>query len=153
MTVQTQMVLRSLLEEPTQERYGSEICSAAGLPSGTTHPILARLEKLGWLQSYWEDINPATEGRPKRRYYRLSPDGAEQARLALANARNPLKGVATEQSSRIESPCGDYVEVWATDPPEPGTRFQVLRDEWDLKADLPVRTIHEVRVQVERRLS
>jgi PadR family transcriptional regulator, regulatory protein PadR len=90
MTLQTQLVLRALLEHPTRELYGLEICAAAGLASGTIHPILARLEGLGWLGSRWEDINPATEGRPKRRYYRLSPDGAEHARHALATARTPL---------------------------------------------------------------
>ncbi|GAA0485423.1 hypothetical protein Ade02nite_08920 [Paractinoplanes deccanensis] len=90
MTLQTQMVLRALLEDPTHERYGLELSTASGLPSGTIHPILARLEKLGWLESHWEDIDPAREGRPRRRYYRLSPDGAEHARTALDDARTPV---------------------------------------------------------------
>jgi PadR family transcriptional regulator, regulatory protein PadR len=90
MTLQTQLVLRALLEEPTRELYGLQISQAAGLATGTIHPILARLEGLGWLESYWEDIDPATAGRPKRRYYRLSLDGAEHARHALATARTPL---------------------------------------------------------------
>jgi PadR family transcriptional regulator PadR len=63
-----------------------EIGAAAGLPSGTVHPILARLERVGWLESRWEEINPRAEGRPARRYYRLTPDGMELARSALARA-------------------------------------------------------------------
>lgn len=90
MTLQTQLVLRALLEDPTHERYGLELSTASGLPSGTIHPILARLEKLGWLESHWEDIDPVREGRPRRRYYRLSPDGAEYARTALKDARMPV---------------------------------------------------------------
>ncbi|HEX6074135.1 MAG TPA: helix-turn-helix transcriptional regulator [Micromonosporaceae bacterium] len=90
MTIPTQLVLRALLEHPTREMYGLEICQAAGLASGTIHPILARLEGLGWLESRWEDIDPVKEGRPKRRYYRLSRDGAERARYALANARTSI---------------------------------------------------------------
>lgn len=90
MTIPTQLVLRALLEHPTREMYGLEICQTAGLASGTIHPILARLEGLGWLESRWEEIDPVKEGRPKRRYYRLSPDGAEQARYALANARTSI---------------------------------------------------------------
>src|SRR3954453_23337195 len=90
MTIQTQLVLRVLSEHPTRELYGLQICTAAGLASGTIHPILARLEKLGWLESRWEDIDPVKEGRPRRRYYRLSPDGAEQARYAMATARAPI---------------------------------------------------------------
>jgi PadR family transcriptional regulator PadR len=93
MTLPTQLVLRVLLDEPTQERYGLEICVAAGLPSGTIHPILARFEGLGWLESRWEEVEPSAAGRPRRRYYRLSPEGAQQARQALAKARTPLAGL------------------------------------------------------------
>jgi len=93
MTLQTQAVLRALLERPTHELYGLQISKAAGLATGTIHPILARLEGLGWLDSRWEDIDPAVEGRPRRRYYTLSPSGAEQARLALAGARTPIAGL------------------------------------------------------------
>jgi PadR family transcriptional regulator PadR len=86
MTQATQRVLRALLEDPSQEKYGLELCEAAELPSGTIHPILARFEGIGWLESRWEEADPREEGRPRRRYYRLSPEGAEQARLALARA-------------------------------------------------------------------
>ena len=93
MTLPTQLVLRALLAEPTQEMYGLQVCQAAGLPSGTIHPILARFEALGWLESHWEDINPEAEGRPKRRYYRLTQDGAEWARIALAQATTSVSTI------------------------------------------------------------
>ena len=86
MTLPTQFVLRALLENPAREMYGLQICAAAGLPSGTIHPILASLEAAGWLDSRWEDADPRQSGRPRRRYYRLSEHGAEQARTALARA-------------------------------------------------------------------
>lgn len=87
MTIPTQLVLRVLLAEPRQDMYGLQICEQAGLPSGTIHPILARLEhQHGWVTSSWEDIKPQKEGRPRRRYYRLTKDGAERARIALAQA-------------------------------------------------------------------
>jgi DNA-binding PadR family transcriptional regulator len=84
MTQTTQAVLRALLERPSRKLYGLEICANAGLPSGTIHPILARLERIGWLESSWEEIDPHEQGRPRRRYYWLSPEGAERARPALA---------------------------------------------------------------------
>jgi DNA-binding PadR family transcriptional regulator len=93
MTIPTQLVLRALLDDPAREKYGLEICQAAGLASGTIHPILARLENMGWVDSFWEDIDPAAAGRPRRRYYTLNPDGAEQARAALAGARTPISGL------------------------------------------------------------
>src|SRR5918998_3985468 len=90
MTLQTQLVLRALLEEPSKERYGLELCDLVGLPSGTIYPILARLERAGWVDSTWED--PAAHeaaGRPRRRFYWLTTDGADQARAALARAYQP----------------------------------------------------------------
>jgi len=94
MTIPTQLVLRALLADPTREMYGLEICTASGLPSGTIHPILARLEKqVGWLESRWEDTDPAQEGRPRRRYYQMTRDGAEQARIALAQAATPVTAI------------------------------------------------------------
>jgi PadR family transcriptional regulator, regulatory protein PadR len=86
MTIPTQRVLRALLAEPTRELYGVEIGAEAGLPSGTIHPILARLEGVRWIESRWESIDPREQGRPARRYYRLTASGVELARQALAGA-------------------------------------------------------------------
>ena len=86
MTIPTQLVLRALLEDPSQELYGLQIGQAAGLASGTVHPILARLEGVGWVESFWEDVDPRVEGRPARRYYRLTSSGADSARSALDRA-------------------------------------------------------------------
>lgn len=93
MTIPTQLVLRALLAEPTREMYGLQICAAAGMPSGTIHPILARLERLGWVESQWEDMDPRALGRPRRRYYRLTAGGAEQARVALAQAHTKISAL------------------------------------------------------------
>jgi len=86
MTQATLAVLRALSTHPTDAMYGLQICAEAGLPSGTIHPILARLETAGWLDSSWEDIDPVEQGRPRRRYYRLSPAGAARAHNALTRA-------------------------------------------------------------------
>ena len=95
MTLPTQLVLRSLLEDPGAERYGLEIGDNAGLPSGTIHPILARLERLGWVESRWEEVDPSRAGRPARRYYRLTTDGIELVRDGLARAYRPRTGGLT----------------------------------------------------------
>jgi PadR family transcriptional regulator PadR len=95
MTIPTQLVLRALVAEPTREMYGLQICEQAGLPSGTIHPILARLEhEHGWVISHWEDISPQDEGRPRRRYYRLTEDGAERVRIALAEATTSVTALS-----------------------------------------------------------
>lgn len=103
MTLQTQLVLQALLRNPARELYGRQLAEETGLMPGTTHPILLRLEKEGWVTSRKEDIDPHAEGRPARRYYRLTADGAAQASAALAGARRPrhaaLRDLAGEGGS------------------------------------------------------
>lgn len=89
MTLSLQLVLQVLLESRERELYGLEIGTAAGLASGTIHPLLARLEGLDWVESRWEDIDPRAQGRPARRYYRLTAVGVERASAALARAHRP----------------------------------------------------------------
>ena len=60
--------------------------AAPFFPPGTVHPILTRFEGIGWLESFWEDVEPREAGRPRRRYFRLTRDGAELARNALVRA-------------------------------------------------------------------
>ncbi|UUY52774.1 PadR family transcriptional regulator (plasmid) [Streptomyces yangpuensis] len=86
MTLATRAVLSAFLAKPADEHYGLQIADAAELPGGTIYPILIRLEQCGWLESRWEDIDPQEEGRPQRRYYRLSERGAEAATAAMARA-------------------------------------------------------------------
>jgi PadR family transcriptional regulator len=90
MTLQVKHVLRSMLSDPSREWYGLELCDLTDLPAGTMYPILARLEGCGWLESRWESTAEQTAaGRPLRRYYQFSRDGAETARAALALSRRP----------------------------------------------------------------
>jgi PadR family transcriptional regulator, regulatory protein PadR len=91
MTMQTQMILLAFLGDPTGELYGLELAEETGLLPGTAYPILMRLEKEGWVTSRWERIRPEVEGRPRRRYYRLTANGAEQAKAAIADARRPSR--------------------------------------------------------------
>lgn len=91
MTGPTQQVLREFLADPAAEMYGLELCKAVELAPGTVHPILYRFEEIGWLESRFEEIDPSDAGRPRRRYYRLTPDGAELARDALARVHKPQR--------------------------------------------------------------
>jgi PadR family transcriptional regulator PadR len=97
MTQATQLVLRVLLAEPTREAYGGEIGRAAGLPSGTVTPILARLENARILTSRVEEVDPSQAGRPRRKYYAFTPDGAERARDHLARAYVPSSGAGVHR--------------------------------------------------------
>lgn len=61
---------------------------ATALPSGTVYPVLSRAEERGHVVSHWEDAEThRREGRPARKYYRLTPEGRE----ALEEALNRLR--------------------------------------------------------------
>lgn len=93
-TLQAQLVLRTLLEDPSREMYGLEIATTTGLPPGTIHPILARFEGIGWLESHFEQVDPHEVGRPRRRYYRFTHKGADLACSAIAKAQAKRQGLS-----------------------------------------------------------
>ncbi|HEY1488747.1 MAG TPA: PadR family transcriptional regulator [Micromonosporaceae bacterium] len=84
MTTSVLRVVSAMLTDPSAERYGLDLMHDTDLASGTLYPILVRLERAGWVSSHWEDIDPVAEGRPNRRYYRLTADGAANARHEIA---------------------------------------------------------------------
>jgi DNA-binding PadR family transcriptional regulator len=84
-------VLRQFLDDPDAARYGFDLMHATGLASGTLYVILARLQQAGWLTSAQEEIDPAAAGRPARRLYRLTADGATSARAELAALSEQLR--------------------------------------------------------------
>lgn len=69
-------------------RFGFDIMAATGLTSGTVYPTLDRLEQARLLRSHWEDEADAhREGRPARRYFRLTAAGVAALNAALARHR------------------------------------------------------------------
>ena len=86
----TARVLAALLADPDADHYGLELMQQCDLASGTLYPILHRLTAAGGLDREWESIDPAAAGRPARRLYRLTGEGATQARHALAELRAQL---------------------------------------------------------------
>ncbi|MDT3447013.1 helix-turn-helix transcriptional regulator [Pseudofrankia sp. BMG5.37] len=91
-TLPTVAVLRVMLGDPTGDHYGLALAESTGFPSGTIYPVLARLEKAGWLASFWEDGDPVALERPRRRLYRLTGHGALAAREALDTATQRMFG-------------------------------------------------------------
>jgi DNA-binding PadR family transcriptional regulator len=85
MTLQTLRVLESFFENVSGELAGADIQKRSGLASGTLYPILLRLESAGWLMSRWEQVDPVSAGRPRRRLYRFTPDGFARAGEAFAS--------------------------------------------------------------------
>ena len=83
--------------------WGLKLSEELDVGSGTVYPLLARLEKAGWLESCWESIDPAAEGRPRRRLYRLTGLGQRVASEALAQLGVPP---AHQRAKRAEPVAG-----------------------------------------------
>jgi len=101
MTLQTQAILAALLRDAATPHYGLEMAKSAGLPSGTIYPILARLEKAGWIKSEQENINPKVAGRRARRYYTLTAEGEQVARAEIANTLVSLHATGKRAPRRL----------------------------------------------------
>ena len=69
------------LAQTMREPGGSRSLTA----HGTLYKALGRLEEFGLLASRWEDAAAAAEGRPRRRLYELTRQGARVAEQALAD--------------------------------------------------------------------
>ncbi|SHK49891.1 Transcriptional regulator PadR-like family protein [Pseudonocardia thermophila] len=80
-TAATVDVLEVLLSA-TEPVWGLEIVRATGRPAGSVYPILGRLEEQGIVASEWEQQSERVG--PRRRYYRLTEDGATEALRACA---------------------------------------------------------------------
>ena len=85
LTYPTALVLQALANG---FHHGFDIMDATGLPSGTVYPILRRLDREGLVQSTWEKQAIAQrEQRPPRRYYDITPPGADMLALSIDRFR------------------------------------------------------------------
>ena len=75
------------LAQTMREQSGSRALTG----HGTLYKALGRLEEFGLLSSRWEDA-AATEGRPRRRLYELTGQGARVAEQALADNAGQATG-------------------------------------------------------------
>jgi PadR family transcriptional regulator PadR len=82
-------VLEALMG-PDEELYGLRIAQNAGRKAGSVYPILARLEAAGWVESSWESEKRDDRG-PRRRFYRLCPDGLAASRALLTERRGAVR--------------------------------------------------------------
>jgi PadR family transcriptional regulator len=77
----TVAILKSIQEG---HRFGLDVMESTGFPSGTVYPTLARMEERAYVASEWEDAGEAkAAGRPRRRYYRVTAEGARALGEAL----------------------------------------------------------------------
>lgn len=93
-------VLGAMLEDPMAWHYGLGLAGTARISSGTIYPMLARLESAGWLESRQEDASPESEGRPRRRLYRLTGAGERSAIERLEEIEQLARRVKRRRAAR-----------------------------------------------------
>jgi len=72
-------------------QYGFDIIDQTELPSGTVYPALGRLERDGLVTAAWENEADAhADGRPARRYYKLTAPGVRALHEAAVFYRSML---------------------------------------------------------------
>ncbi|MCA1710061.1 MAG: PadR family transcriptional regulator [Actinobacteria bacterium] len=108
-------LLKAFLDDPAAERYGFELMQMTGMTSGSLYPVLAKLERAGWIVGEREPIDPREEGRPARRYYMVTAEGATTGAAALAefsqqfHPSTPKSGVlgqTRDVTCRSRQACG-----------------------------------------------
>jgi PadR family transcriptional regulator, regulatory protein PadR len=102
MTRPLERLLTTLLSNPSAHWYGYELMKTTKLTSGTLYPMLARLQERGMVTSEWEPA-PTVAGRPPRKYYQLTGEGARVARELSQSPRTtslqPVGGPGPAESS------------------------------------------------------
>jgi PadR family transcriptional regulator, regulatory protein PadR len=78
------------------DAYGLEVVARTELPSGTVYPTLARLLQRELIRARWEDRHvAASEGRPRRRYYELTGQGARVLQEGVERMRRTAVALQT----------------------------------------------------------
>jgi DNA-binding PadR family transcriptional regulator len=108
MTTPRLVALHALLADPGREWYGLELAIEVGLEPGTIYPILVAFENAGWLRSREEDVDPHVAGRPRRRYYALTPAGVGAGRDLL---RQRATARAGRRDNGVSAQVDDHTEV------------------------------------------
>ncbi|MBX3706997.1 MAG: PadR family transcriptional regulator [Pseudomonadales bacterium] len=90
--------------------HGFEIASTANLKPGTVYGVLATFEEAGFVESRWEPEDDP-KGRPRRRLYRLTPEGVEllqayRAHFAAAASPGLIATISNELHAAIDQVWG-----------------------------------------------
>ena len=103
MSAETLRILGVMLEDPLAWQYSLGLSETASVATGTIYPMLARLERAGWLESRWEELGPNDGGRPRRRLYRLTGHG-ERASMAELEEIAKVAQKVKRSRSRLSKP-------------------------------------------------
>ena len=97
------LVLNELLREPSAPHWGYELMRRTKLGSGSLYPILAQLERSGWIDGAWE-LDKGAVGGPPRRAYRITGEGLSAAPDAILAFRSRSSFASSQAPLPWEAP-------------------------------------------------
>lgn len=108
-------VLEVLLQafDNHDDLHGWAIMKATKRSGPTVYGVLDRLEDTGWIDGWWEDENPEP-GKPRRRFYAITPTGVIGAREILRERR-------PQALRRLCQAPGPVLPGWQHGIPQGGT--------------------------------
>jgi PadR family transcriptional regulator PadR len=77
-------IVATMQARPKKPWYGLELAKRADIGSATIYAALTRLERAGLVEATWEVVDPVEAGRPRRRLYTLTGEGARVAATMVA---------------------------------------------------------------------
>lgn len=81
--------------------HGWALMKATKRSGPTVYGVLDRLEDCGWITGYWEELGPDS-GRPRRRFYQLTPEGvAGVEELLLERRPQELRDIGGRSPGRV----------------------------------------------------
>jgi DNA-binding PadR family transcriptional regulator len=83
----TLRLLAFLRDHRDEEFGGSDLMEQVRMSSGHIYVILGELQDQGFVSSRWEEL-PEGETRPRRRFYRITPQGETADALRFARFTN-----------------------------------------------------------------
>ncbi|MEU5266889.1 PadR family transcriptional regulator [Amycolatopsis sp. NPDC021455] len=79
-----------VLTQMDEKVHGWDLAARCGQSTPNVYRVLERLLRVGWVAYEWEAANPEP-GKPRRRFYWLTDEGAAQAPRLLAERRDRRK--------------------------------------------------------------
>lgn len=107
-TITMLAVLKVLMRDDDPHRHGYAIAREIKKSTATVYPILARLERAGWVTSAWESREDPAEPKDTgaaRKYYRLTDLGRSRAEAAIRERQEKMAKLV-EWARQVDAPGG-----------------------------------------------
>ena len=76
-------VITPFIHDAEAQYSGYDICKKTGLRTGAVYPLLYELLAKSWLSVEWEQTSASDRSGPRRKLYKVTPEGAKNGRKLI----------------------------------------------------------------------